>query len=153
MATGGPHGPTSWCLSSPWPCFSGQSSDGLNKTTFSPLVDAPVWHKDWVVHCAPVDRGQEAFGYLAPYIFRVAISNNRILKLAEGEVTFQYKESASEQVKSVPLPAEEFIRRFLQHVLPTICQSALLRPAQPWKPCICSSGPDSCSAAVPSTPR
>jgi Putative transposase/Transposase zinc-binding domain len=98
--------------------FRAKFRDELKKTDLFSLVDAQVWQKDWVVHCEPVDRGQEAFRYLAPYIFRVAISNNRILKLAEGEVTFQYKESATDQVKTATLPAEEFIRRFLQHVLP-----------------------------------
>ncbi len=98
--------------------FRAKFRDELKKTDLFSLVDEQVWQKDWVVHCEPVDRGQEAFRYLAPYIFRVAISNNRILKLAEGEVTFQYKESATDQVKTATLPAEEFIRRFLQHVLP-----------------------------------
>ena len=90
----------------------------LQKTDLFPLVDAHVWNKDWVVHCEPVGRGEEAFRYLAPYIFRVAISNHRILKLEDGQVTFQYKESATDQVKICTVTAEEFIRRFLQHVLP-----------------------------------
>lgn len=98
--------------------FRAKFRDALKKTALFSLVTEQVWQKDWVVHCEPVDRGQEAFRYLAPYIFRVAISNNRILTLAEGEVTFQYKESATDQVKTSTVPAEEFIRRFLQHVLP-----------------------------------
>jgi hypothetical protein len=98
--------------------FRAKFRDALHKTDLFPLVDAQVWNKDWVVHCEPVGRGAEAFRYLAPYIFRVAISNNRILTLKEGAVTFQYKESATDQVKTCTLPAEEFIRRFLQHVLP-----------------------------------
>jgi predicted RNA-binding Zn-ribbon protein involved in translation (DUF1610 family) len=81
-------------------------------------VDAHVWQKDWVVHCEPVGSGQEAFRYLAPYIFRVAISNNRILQLEESNVTFQYKESATAQTRYCTVSAKEFIRRFLQHVLP-----------------------------------
>jgi Putative transposase/Transposase zinc-binding domain len=98
--------------------FRAKFRDALHKTDLFPLVDAQVWNKDWVVHCEPVGHGAEAFRYLAPYIFRVAISNNRILTLKEGAVTFQYKESATDQVKTCTLPAEEFIRRFLQHVLP-----------------------------------
>lgn len=98
--------------------FRAKFRDELKRSALFSLVDEHVWHKDWVVHCEPVDRGQEAFRYLAPYIFRVAISNNRILTLAEGEVTFQYKESATDQVKTSTVPAEEFIRRFLQHGLP-----------------------------------
>jgi hypothetical protein len=98
--------------------FRAEFRDQLHKTDLFPFVDEQVWNKDWVVHCEPVGRGEEAFSYLAPYIFRVAISNNRILTLHEGHVTFQYKESATDQVKTCTLPAEEFIRRFLQHVLP-----------------------------------
>jgi hypothetical protein len=56
--------------------------------------------------------------YLAPYIFRVAISNNRIVRLANGEVTFLFKAHDTGKTKACKLPAEEFIRRFLQHVLP-----------------------------------
>jgi hypothetical protein len=98
--------------------FRAKFRDALQKTDLFPLVDEQVWHKDWVVHCEPVGHGEEAFRYLAPYIFRVAISNNRILTLQEGAVTFQYKESATDEVKRCTLPAVEFIRRFLQHVLP-----------------------------------
>jgi hypothetical protein len=90
----------------------------LQKTPLYPLVDTQVWQTDWVVHCQPVGSGQAAFRYLAPYIFRVAISNNRILKLEEGTVTFQYKDSATARTRYCTVSAEEFIRRFLQHVLP-----------------------------------
>jgi hypothetical protein len=70
------------------------------------------------VHCQPVGNGLTALKYLAPYIFRVAISNNRILKLAEGKVTFRYRTTDTGKLKTCTLPAQEFIRRFLQHVLP-----------------------------------
>jgi hypothetical protein len=81
-------------------------------------VKPPVWHKDWVVHCQPVGSGEAAFKYLAPYIFRVAISNDRLRSLQQGALTFSYKESATDQLPSATVSAEEFIRRFLQHVLP-----------------------------------
>ena len=98
--------------------FRAKFCDALRKTPVFDCVPREVWERDWVVHCEPVGTGAQALQYLAPYIFRVAISHNRILKLAEGEVTFQDKESATAQVKTATLPAEEFIRRFLQHVLP-----------------------------------
>lgn len=98
--------------------FRAKFRDQLKKTGLFEQVDERVWKKQWVVHCEPVGSGQEAFRYLAPYIFRVAISNNRIIKLEDGQVTFQYKESATDQVKYCTVSAEEFIRRFLQHVLP-----------------------------------
>jgi hypothetical protein len=65
-----------------------------------------------------VGNGLAALKYLAPYIFRVAISNNRILELADGKVTFRYRTTDTGKLKTCTLPAEEFIRRFLQHVLP-----------------------------------
>ena len=90
----------------------------LKKAGLLTHVDTQAWKKNWVVDLEPVGTGEAAFKYLAPYIFRVAISNNRILKLEDGKVTFQYKESATNQIKFSTVPAEEFIRRFLQHVLP-----------------------------------
>ena len=98
--------------------FRGKFRDALKKTELFSLVAPPVWKKAWVVDSEPVGSGAEAFRYLAPYIFRVAISNNRILKLEEGKVTFEYKESATGRKKRSTVTAEEFIRRFLQHVLP-----------------------------------
>lgn len=100
------------------PIFRAKFRDQLKKTGLFNQVDERVWSKAWVVHSEPVGSGQAAFKYLAPYVFRVAISNNRILKLEDGQVTFKYKESATDQIKFCTIPAEEFIRRFLQHVLP-----------------------------------
>ena len=68
--------------------------------------------------CRPVGSGERALKYLAPYIFRVAISNKRLLKLENGNVTFQYRDGETKQFKTKTVAAEEFIRRFLQHVLP-----------------------------------
>lgn len=71
-----------------------------------------------MVHCQPVGSGVAALKYLAPYIFRVALSNRRLHKLAGGQVTYSYRESGSGDARFRTLGAEEFIRRFLQHVLP-----------------------------------
>jgi hypothetical protein len=98
--------------------FRAKLRDALKKCGFFLQVARRVWKKNWVVDCQPVGSGVTAFKYLAPYIFRVALSNNRLLKFEHGQVTFKYKESATEQIKSCTLSAEEFIRRFLQHVLP-----------------------------------
>jgi Putative transposase/Transposase zinc-binding domain len=98
--------------------FRAKFRDELKKTELFAQIDPRLWRKDWVVHSEPVGSGQQAFKYLAPYIFRVAISNNRLLKLKHGNVTFSYKESATDQLKSDKVTAAEFIRRFLQHVLP-----------------------------------
>jgi len=73
---------------------------------------------DWVVHCQQVGRGHGALKYLAPYIFRVAISNRRIVRFEGEKVTYLYKPRGTRSFKRRTLDAEEFIRRFLQHVLP-----------------------------------
>ena len=70
------------------------------------------------MHCEPAGSGQAVLKYLAPYVFRVALSNNRILKLQDGQVTFRYQDGQTKQPKTATVPAHEFIRRFLQHVLP-----------------------------------
>ena len=98
--------------------FRAKFRDELKKAGLFDRVDKRVWKKNWVVHSKPVGNGLAAFKYLACYVFRVAISNNRILKLEDGQVSFQYKESASDQIKTSEVSAEEFIRRFLHHVLP-----------------------------------
>jgi hypothetical protein len=56
--------------------------------------------------------------YLAPYVFRVAISNRRLVKLENDQVTFRYRTTDTGQLKLCTLSVEAFIHRFLQHVLP-----------------------------------
>ncbi len=98
--------------------FRAKLRDGLKQAALFADVDPQVWKKDWLIDCRPVGNGAAAFKYLAPYIFRVALSNHRLLKLQEGLVTFKYKDSASKQIRCCTIAAQEFIRRFLQHVLP-----------------------------------
>jgi hypothetical protein len=98
--------------------FRGHLRQALHKTPGYAEVPAWVWAQEWVVHCKPVGRGQTALKYLAPYIFRVALSNRRLVKLEHDRVTFRYKASQTGQTKFCTLPVEAFIHRFLQHVLP-----------------------------------
>ncbi|MFQ5923405.1 MAG: IS91 family transposase [Anaerolineales bacterium] len=98
--------------------FRAKFRDGLRKTDWFEEIPAEVWTQDWVVHCLPVGSGVAALKYLAPYIFRVALSNRRIRQFVGNQVTFCYKDSQSGESRSLTLSAEEFIRRFLQHVLP-----------------------------------
>jgi len=81
-------------------------------------IPSQVWDQEWVVHCKPVGAGYHALKYLAPYIFRVAIGNRRILSCENNQVTFRYKASDTGQERLCTLNSEEFIHRFLQHVLP-----------------------------------
>jgi len=71
-----------------------------------------------VVDCRPVGTARAALKYLAPYIFRVALSNNRIVRVADGQVTFRYTVGDTGQTAYCTLPVQEFLRRFLQHILP-----------------------------------
>lgn len=97
--------------------FRAKFRDALRKTNGFADIPAAVWEQDWVVHCKPVGDGRTALKYLAPYIFRVALSNRRIVKVEHDQVTFRYKTNSG-QTKFCTLPAERFIHRFLQHVLP-----------------------------------
>lgn len=100
--------------------FRGKFRHQLAQHDFYKNVPSHVWPTDWIVDIRPVGSGQSAFRYLAPYIFRVALSNKRILSCKDGNVIFVYKDSDSSiaKFKRVTLPAEHFIHRFLQHVLP-----------------------------------
>jgi hypothetical protein len=70
------------------------------------------------VQCKAVGNGRTALKYLAPYVFRVAISNRRLVQLENDRVTFRYRTTDTGQLKLCTLSAEGFIHRFLQHVLP-----------------------------------
>jgi hypothetical protein len=76
--------------------------------------------KSWVVNSKPPFSGPEkALDYLGRYTHRVAISNHRLISLADGKVSFYYRDRRDgDQRKIAVLPADQFIRRFLQHVLP-----------------------------------
>jgi len=96
----------------------------LSNTPLFAQIPSEVWRLDWVVHCKAVGNGQTALKYLAPYIYRVALSNRRLIHLSDtgrmesSQVTFAYRPSGSKKFKRGTLSAEKFIQRFLQHVLP-----------------------------------
>ena len=79
-----------------------------------------LYRADWVVYCKPPFGGAEhALRYLGCYTHRVAISNHRLVSLADGRVTFRWRDSAHKNKKRrMSLPIEEFLRRFLLHTLP-----------------------------------
>jgi len=98
--------------------FRAKLRAALRQTAYASEIPAAVWMQPWVVDCRPVGSGAAALKYLAPYIFRVALSNNRIVQLADDQVTFRYIDGATHQPKTCTLPALAFLHRFLQHVLP-----------------------------------
>jgi hypothetical protein len=91
-------------------------------TARRPDLSAPkaAWTKPWVVHITP--WGNDAEGvlrYLARYVFRVAITNTRIVALDEHTVTISCKDRQSSRGRTCRMHGHEFLRRFLQHVLPS----------------------------------
>lgn len=80
---------------------------------------AQAWNKDWVAWCKPWGKGQTAvLGYLARYVHRIAITNGRIVAMDRQTVTFRYKDRKTGTMRLRKVAGHEFMRRFLQHVLP-----------------------------------
>jgi len=100
--------------------FHGELEPLAQPATFEALCQK-AGHLKWVVYAKPPFGGPEqVFKYLARYTHRVAISNRRLVSLADNRVTFEWKDySAGNQTKTMTLEAVEFIRRFLLHVLPS----------------------------------
>jgi hypothetical protein len=90
----------------------------MKKAQLFDKIDASVWDKQWVADSQAVGQGQNSLRYLSRYVFRVAISNNRIKSIENNAIKFQYKDRRTKTWKIISLDAMEFIRRFLQHVLP-----------------------------------
>jgi hypothetical protein len=100
------------------PIFRAQFRDALKKTPLFALVPNSVWKQPWVVHCEPAGQGETVLKYFAPYLYRVALSNRRLVKLENEQVTFQHQDRNTNQIRLMTLPALPFLSRFLQHVLP-----------------------------------
>jgi hypothetical protein len=98
--------------------FRAKFRDLLKREGLLNLVEPAVWHRDWVVHSQAAGDGRASLRYLAPYVFRVAIGDHRIVSCDDGKVTFSYRRVGSNRSRKMTLDALEFIRRFLQHVLP-----------------------------------
>jgi hypothetical protein len=98
--------------------FRAKLRAALRQTALYGQVAPTTWHQAWVVDCRPVGNGTAALKYLAPYIFRIALSNNRIVSVQDERVTFRYRDGESKQMCICTLPVLTFLGRFLQHVLP-----------------------------------
>ena len=94
--------------------------EGLReRDTFRRYLD-PLRKKEWIVYAkAPFAGPEQVLDYVGRYTHRVAISNNRLLDIEDGHVTFRWKDYRDgDAQKTMTLTAEEVIRRFLLHVLP-----------------------------------
>jgi Putative transposase/Transposase zinc-binding domain len=99
--------------------FPGRLACFQSASAFAAWVKS-LYRTDWVVYAKPPFGGPaQVLKYLARYTHRVAISNSRLLKFQDGQVTFRYKDYADDhRHKSMTLDGVEFLRRFVQHVLP-----------------------------------
>ena len=99
--------------------FHGHLAPLMESRTFASWLRLLFRH-DWVVYSKPPFDGPEhALRYLGAYTHRVAISNHRLVALSEDNVTFRWRDSAHGNKKRLmTLPVEEFLRRFLLHLLP-----------------------------------
>jgi hypothetical protein len=101
--------------------FRAKMCAALKKMGLLDQLPRGIWKKSWVVHCQPAGSGAKVLDYPGRYVFRVAITNSRLEEIEHGQVTFRYRDNRSQEMRRITLPAEEFIRRFLLHVLPRGC--------------------------------
>ena len=99
--------------------FYGENKELEIQQNFDALMSR-MYKKEWVTYCKPPFKNPKSvIRYLGRYTHRVAISNNRIVKEENGKVTFKYRDyKDKKKIKEMTIEAEEFIRRFLLHILP-----------------------------------
>jgi hypothetical protein len=99
--------------------FHGELQPLANEKAFAAFLRT-LFREEWVVYAKPPFGGPEhVLQYLARYTHRVAVSNHRLLSVDDDHVTFRWKDYAHHnKSRAMTLTLEEFLRRFLQHVLP-----------------------------------
>jgi hypothetical protein len=100
------------------PVFRGTLRQALRQAGLHDQVAPDIWTRDWVVHVQSAGSGQQVLEYLGRYVFRIAITNSRLEQFDQGRVTFRYRHRRDGHTKRRTLPAQQFLARFLQHVLP-----------------------------------
>jgi len=99
--------------------FRAKFCDRIKRSQLFDQIPTQVWQVDWNVNCQAVSSSEASLKYLAPYVFKVAISNSRIVNVQDRAVLIRYRKPHSDRPRILALEVMEFIRRFLQHVLPT----------------------------------
>jgi hypothetical protein len=98
--------------------FKGRLSTIKGPVQFTRFL-SPLYRKEWVVNIqAPLGNPEKILEYLSRYIFRIAITDRRILEVKNGKVLFSWKDYRTHRFRKMRLGIDEFIRRFLLHVLP-----------------------------------
>lgn len=101
------------------PIFRGMFLDLVAKALPDVAIPPSARRQKWVVYCKPTVQGSEkVLTYLGRYVHRIAITDSRILKIDDGKVTFRYQNSKTREWRIMTVTGVEFMRRFLQHVLP-----------------------------------
>ena len=98
--------------------FRAKMRDALARAGLTTAIDPRVWQRRWTVHVAPIGAGDHATLYLSRYVYRVALTNQRLVRFADGQVTFQYTHARTRTTRALTLAVDTFLTRFLQHVLP-----------------------------------
>ena len=101
------------------PIFRAKFRDAMEAAGLLAEIDAKVWAIDWNVNCQPVGDGEASLAYLSRYVFKVGLSEGRIVRADATEVVFRYRKVNSQRQRTLALTPNEFMRRFLQHVLPS----------------------------------
>ena len=90
----------------------------LDELTTQNLTLPSSYPKKWIVHCKAVGQGEKAISYLGRYLYRGFIQEKNILECKDGNVTFQYCDRKTGEIKKKTLTGEAFLWRQMQHVLP-----------------------------------
>ena len=98
--------------------YKAKLTDALRECGIYDEVPEEAWYQKSVVDIEPVGDGGPVLKYLAPYIYRVAISNNRIVDCDQRSVTYQYTPSDSKKSVTRTVGGERFVGGFLQDTLP-----------------------------------
>ena len=98
--------------------LKGKLIEIAGKKVFANFIDK-LYRKEWVVNIqSPLGHPEKVLEYLSRYVFRIAITNRRIIEVKDGKVLFSWKDYRTGLFRKMRLEIDEFIRRFLLHVLP-----------------------------------
>jgi hypothetical protein len=98
--------------------FRAKMRDALDHAELLGGLSSKTWRRKWVVHCQHAGTGEKVLEYLGRYMNRIAIANSRLEHFDGDSVVFRYRDNRSGKITRCRLEAIEFMRRFLQHVLP-----------------------------------
>jgi hypothetical protein len=114
--------------------FRAKMRHALTRAGLDREIDPTVWSRQWTVHVQRIGRGEHAARYLSRYVYRVALTNQRLERFSNRQVTFRYTHSRTHQSRRLTLPVQAFLARFLQHLLPRgfpkIRSAGLLSPGR-----------------------